>query len=45
MAIDIGVNGTANSFLYIVVKEIYPLVKITGVESGTAMHVGEELYI
>lgn len=46
MAIDIGVTGTANSFLYIVVKEICQQVKITGVESGMAtkyMHMGKEL--
>jgi hypothetical protein len=36
MAIDIGVNGTANLFLYTVVREICLQVKITGVESGTS---------
>jgi len=48
MAIDIGVNGTANSFLYTVVKEICLQVKSTGVESGMAtkyMHMGKELNI
>jgi len=46
MAAYLGVTGTANSFLYTVVKEICLQVKITGVESGMAskcMHVGEEL--
>jgi len=46
MAVYIGVNGTANSFLYTAVKEICLQVKLTGVESGMASkytHIGEEL--